>query len=166
MFKHTEIRPWLFFVFCLILLLSLLTPTPAAALPAGFQEYLVMGDEYQIHRMFNALRTSGSFTTEMSSIVTLIATSNGQQIYYDHWEDGYEVNIFTPVQTSPDTERRILEPDARHAESTAKQDNDELTFDVNQSIWMAVIRKQHGHHPTPRQCCRSDRSRRSCRTTG
>ncbi|HDQ72784.1 MAG TPA: DUF11 domain-containing protein, partial [Chloroflexi bacterium] len=81
-----------------VVFFSFMIPTPVNALPAGFQEYLVMGDEYQIYRMFNDLRSSGSFNTEMVSIVTIVATSNGQQIYYDHWEDGYEEDIFNPTQ--------------------------------------------------------------------
>ncbi|MCP4542268.1 MAG: DUF11 domain-containing protein, partial [Chloroflexi bacterium] len=59
-----------------------------------------MGDEYQIYRMFLALPGGSSAWNIMCSVVTIVATSNGQQVYYDHWEDGYETNIFTPVQTT------------------------------------------------------------------
>jgi len=86
----------------ILFLLPFLQATPAQALPAGFQEYLVIGDEYQIYRMFRQLPTGDtSFTDyEMRSIVTLVATSGGQKIYYDQWEDGYETDIFNPTSAT------------------------------------------------------------------
>jgi hypothetical protein len=95
-------RCWFLCIIASAVVFSLFTPSSASALPAGFQEYLVMGDEYQIYRMFRNLDGGAATFTdyEMRSIVTVVATSNGQRIYYDHWEDGYEPIIFTPVQTT------------------------------------------------------------------
>lgn len=36
----------------------------------------------------------------MASVITVVATTDNQVIYYDHWEDGYEPDIHNPVQPS------------------------------------------------------------------
>lgn len=71
--------------------------------PAGIQEYFVLGRASQVHDFFQAVSTAeggGALQPAMISIITLTATTNGQTIYYDHWEDGYEADIFHPLQAS------------------------------------------------------------------
>jgi uncharacterized repeat protein (TIGR01451 family) len=74
-------------------------PIPVYALPAGLQEYLVFGHEKQIFDIFEAREGDLSVAGQkrMASVVTFTATANGQVVYYDHWEDGYEANILSPV---------------------------------------------------------------------
>jgi len=36
----------------------------------------------------------------MASVITVVATTSDQVVYYDHWEDGYEPDIMNPVQES------------------------------------------------------------------
>ncbi|MFQ5575489.1 MAG: hypothetical protein ACE5G8_00725, partial [Anaerolineae bacterium] len=76
---------------------------PVFALPPGLQEYLVLGNEYHIYRM---LRSVGAYIPPldgnqryMASIVDITVTADDQVVYYDHWEDGYEADIFNPTQT-------------------------------------------------------------------
>ncbi|MEM7345644.1 MAG: hypothetical protein AAF485_15485, partial [Chloroflexota bacterium] len=99
---RNTLLPWIgLFLIHALILLPFIQAKPAQALPSGFQEYLVLGDEYQIYRMFKALPDSGVFTDfEMRSIVSLVATADSQQIFYDHWEDGYEPDIFNPIQST------------------------------------------------------------------
>jgi uncharacterized repeat protein (TIGR01451 family)/uncharacterized repeat protein (TIGR02543 family) len=103
---ETKAKLWALPVAVLILLLPLLAPTPAAALPAGFQEYYVLGSEEQIYNMFDVIDTDeigspGAISSnQMRSIVTVVATADNQVFYYDHWEDGYEADILNPTQDS------------------------------------------------------------------
>jgi uncharacterized repeat protein (TIGR01451 family) len=69
------------------------------ALPAGFQEYYILGNETQVLQMMSDI-SPDPVGSSMASIITIVATSDGQIVYYDHWEDGYEPNILSPVQAS------------------------------------------------------------------
>jgi hypothetical protein len=69
------------------------------ALPAGFQEYYILGNETQVLQMMADI-SPDPVGSSMASVITIVATSDGQIVYYDHWEDGYEPNILSPVQTS------------------------------------------------------------------
>jgi len=76
---------------------------PVYALPAGFQEYYILGNETQVFRMFQTIQANegGSIGNPyMASVVTIVATADHQVVYYDHWEDGYEPDILNPVQAS------------------------------------------------------------------
>ncbi len=108
MFKHTLYtrnsgRIWLFLSVSLTMLFSLLIPTPARAdLPPGIQEYYVLGFEYHHFRMIQNVESLENVTAEnqyMASIVDVTATADNQIIFYDHWEDSYEVDIFNPSTT-------------------------------------------------------------------
>ncbi|MBN1888086.1 MAG: DUF11 domain-containing protein, partial [Thermoflexales bacterium] len=95
------------FIFLLIgLALSLLaSPSPVAAyIPTGYQEYYVNGYEEHLWRMYMAINdnhTDPALTPgNICSTVSLVATANYQVIYYDHWEDGYESDLFNPVQAT------------------------------------------------------------------
>ena len=65
----------------------------AEEIPAGFQEYVVLGRDSQVFDFLKAVANgerSPLSQTAMESVVTLTASLNGQKIYYDHWEDGYD----------------------------------------------------------------------------
>ncbi|MFQ6099984.1 MAG: hypothetical protein ACE5OS_01955 [Anaerolineae bacterium] len=107
MFKHKQCtyllgpgRRFAFpFVYIAILLLFLL-PASANAQPTGYQEYYVLGYEEHIWRAFDIIYDGGSVPGQICSTVSLVATADYQVVYYDHWEDGYEADLFNPVQSS------------------------------------------------------------------
>ena len=67
---------------------------------AVVQEYYIPMPEAQLRDDYLALAsTTSSTATSVASIVVLVA---GTRIIYDHWEDGYEVDLNNP--TSPKTE--------------------------------------------------------------
>lgn len=82
--------------------LALTVTLPASAVAPGLQEYYVLGYEEHIYRMYVA---AGGITANdpdqryMASIVDVTVTADGQIVYYDHWEDGYETDILVPQQT-------------------------------------------------------------------
>ncbi|HET90442.1 MAG TPA: DUF11 domain-containing protein, partial [Chloroflexi bacterium] len=104
--RKTVGRGLLLFIAGLIALFNILfnTPSTVQALPTGFQAYYILGNEEQIYNMFVHIDTyeyGGIISSnQMRSVVTLVATADNQIIYYDHWEDGYEADIFNPVQST------------------------------------------------------------------
>ncbi len=99
----------------LLLLLPLIAAPPAHAdpPPPGIQEYYVLGYEPHIYRMYvhgggSDYLASTSAQEYMASIVDVTVTADDQIIFYDHWEDGYEVNIFEPSKTDPITGTLVL----------------------------------------------------------
>ena len=75
----------------------------AQTLPAGYQEYVVLGRDGQVLEFLDHVVSSegGNLNRNaMESVVTLTATLDGQKITYDHWEDGYELDITQPVQAT------------------------------------------------------------------
>ena len=73
---------------------------PAGAVPAGFQEYLILGNETQVLEMFRVIQGNPGLAGRMASVITVVATTDYQVVYYDHWEDGYEPDLLNPVQAS------------------------------------------------------------------
>jgi len=84
------------------ILVLLLMATPAAAQPTGYQEYYVLGYEEQVWRTFLGIYDGPDqrIPGRICSTVSLVATADYQVIYYDHWEDGYEVDLLHPVQST------------------------------------------------------------------
>ncbi|MCP4660269.1 MAG: hypothetical protein GY856_33125, partial [bacterium] len=81
----------------------------AATVPTGFQAYHIIGHEQHVWDMMFNLATgegaasfdnSPTFINGMSSVVTATASADGQIMYYDHWEDGFEADIQSPVQAT------------------------------------------------------------------
>ncbi|BCU77641.1 SdrD B-like domain-containing protein [Luteolibacter sp. LG18] len=62
------------------------------------QEYYVPMPEAQIRQTFLALASNTG--TTMDSTVSMVAAVSGTKIVYDHWEDGYEVNLDSPTQST------------------------------------------------------------------
>lgn len=89
------------------LALSLLgSPRSADAQGAGFQEYYVIGRESHVYNMMERVATAqgGALGTNSThSVVSMVAASNGQRIFYDQWEDGLDtgLNSSTPGFPNP-----------------------------------------------------------------
>lgn len=62
------------------------------------QEYYVPMPEAQIRQTFLALASNTG--TTMDTTVSMVAAVSGTKIVYDHWEDGYEVSLDNPVQST------------------------------------------------------------------
>ena len=72
-------------------------------MPTGFQEYFVLGYEQHTWDMMNKVvagEGGGPLGAGMNSVVTATASADNQIVYYDQWEDGFEADIFNPVQPS------------------------------------------------------------------
>jgi len=62
------------------------------------QEYYVPMPEAQIRTSFLTLAPSTG--TTMDSVISIVVAVSGTKVVYDHWEDGYEIDINVPVQAS------------------------------------------------------------------
>ncbi len=67
------------------------------AMAQAYQYYVPL-PEQQIHNAFTVLY-SGTGTT-YTTVISIVPTSSNTLIYYDEWEDGYEANIGSPVQST------------------------------------------------------------------
>ncbi|MEM7248232.1 MAG: DUF11 domain-containing protein, partial [Acidobacteriota bacterium] len=83
----------------LLLAFTLLDSSAARAqtVPTGYQEYHVVGHEQHVLD-FMETATGADFPDGTDSIVSMTASADGQVVRYDHWEDGFEVDILNPVQ--------------------------------------------------------------------
>ncbi|MEM6453611.1 MAG: C25 family cysteine peptidase [Acidobacteriota bacterium] len=84
------------------------------AVPSGFQEYFVVGHEDHVWQMMRATAQDEGFedfltgapgvgdlfVRGMNSVVSIVASADGQVIYFDHWEDGFEPDLLNPGQAS------------------------------------------------------------------
>ena len=61
------------------------------------QEFYLPMPEAQINQANNAIISGTS--TSINSIFSIVVTGTGTVIYYDQWEDGYEVNLASPTQS-------------------------------------------------------------------
>lgn len=96
--KLTQITPLI-----LLLAICVQTPVQAQTVPTGFQEYFVLGYEQHLWDMLTRVQTGEggpAFADGMNSVVSATASADGQVVYYDHWEDGLEADIFNPVQAT------------------------------------------------------------------
>ena len=102
----TRLRPSIRPDRLLILLAALglsAAPAHAQSVPTGRQQYFVLGHEQHVYNLMarvaagEGLAISGN---RMNSVVSLVASADGQIIYYDQWEDGFEADPFAPVQAS------------------------------------------------------------------
>lgn len=62
------------------------------------QEYYVPMPEAQIRQAFQLLAPETGAT--METVVSMVVGTSGTKVVYDHWEDGYEVNINAPAQAT------------------------------------------------------------------
>src|SRR5579862_9058244 len=80
-----------------LLCASALAPRSSAA--SVVETYYVAIPEDQLRNAFVALQGS-SIGTTITSITSIVVTGNNTVVYYDQWEDGYEVDIANPTQSS------------------------------------------------------------------
>ncbi len=82
-------------------LLGAAPPAYAATPPVQF--FYVPFPEDQLLPALAAIdagNSSADPVSPMTTYVSMTAIANGTIVYYDHWEDGYEPDIASPVQTS------------------------------------------------------------------
>ncbi|MBW7866243.1 MAG: DUF11 domain-containing protein, partial [Candidatus Hydrogenedentes bacterium] len=70
---------------------------PAQAVFMVHDFYLPM-PEAQVRASLYTLSTATN--TTIDSVTSIVVTGSGTVIHYDHWEDGYEVNINAPIQST------------------------------------------------------------------
>jgi uncharacterized repeat protein (TIGR01451 family) len=80
-------------------------PVSAQQVPTGYQEYYVLGHEQHVWLLLNRVVTgegAGTYTAAngMNSVVSAVASADGQRLYYDHWEDGLEADLLNPAQAT------------------------------------------------------------------
>jgi len=86
-------------ILALALLLSAAFSTATyAANPPPVQTYFVPLPEAQLRAML--LRLSSAPGSTIHGVVSIVVTSDNALVYYDHWEDGYELDIANPTQAS------------------------------------------------------------------
>ena len=70
--------------------------------PTGRQEYFVLGHDQHVWNMMQRVNVGvgGFFVLQngMNSVVSAVASADGQVVVYDHWEDGFEADAWAPVQ--------------------------------------------------------------------
>ena len=66
--------------------------------PAPIQTYFVPLPELQLQNSLKAVDADNQIGDVMRSIISIAATGDNTIIYYDHWEDGYELDLANPVQ--------------------------------------------------------------------
>lgn len=74
-----------------------LQTTAANSIPT--QTYFVPLPEEDMDGLFERLQDRATFT-EMNSLTSVAVAAAGTILWYDHWEDGYEVDVTNPLQTS------------------------------------------------------------------
>jgi len=76
----------------------LLAGAGAARAHSLVQEYFVPMPEAQIRSSFLTLAPATG--TTMDSVISMVVGSANSVVVYDHWEDGYEVDLGNPTQSS------------------------------------------------------------------
>ena len=90
-------RPTLLFTFHFSLFTFFLGNIGFAQTQINFTYYVPL-PEAQIYTSFKTLYASTGAT--MRTVISGAASRNGTIVYYDHWEDGYETNLATPLQST------------------------------------------------------------------
>ena len=70
----------------------------AANAAALVQEFYLPMPEAQIYQALSTIE--GGIGSAQSSTYSIIVTGNGTVIYYDQWEDGYEIDLSHPTQST------------------------------------------------------------------
>ncbi len=82
----------------LLILVSVRAIGAVSASPV--QTYFVPLPEQQTRTSLASIDNQGRVGTVMDSVISIVATGNGTVVYYDHWEDGYELDIANPTQST------------------------------------------------------------------
>ena len=78
-----------------LLLLLACSTFSYGAVPAGYSEYYIPGDEANMRLIFNTLDGAGT-NYGMHSVISVTAWSANTKIYYDHWENCKGVALGSP----------------------------------------------------------------------
>lgn len=72
------------------------------ALNSAYLTYYIPLPEENIHSSLKKFTDakSKSISSSIRSIISMVSTEDGTLLYYDHWEDGYETDIFNPTQST------------------------------------------------------------------
>ena len=76
--------------------------------PTGFQEYYVLGRESHIYNLMNRVASNEGTAlanNATNSVVSAVASANGEKIYYDHWEDGLDTGLNSTFPTFPNPQQ-------------------------------------------------------------
>ena len=109
------------------------------AIPTGVQVYQVIGSEQHVWDMLDDVAQGEGGTTfglGMESIVSVTASTDGQVVRYDHWEDGFEADISTPVQATTFVlgDGDPLNGDARNWSNDPRLQGDEILRGTSLSL--------------------------------
>jgi len=82
----------------LLIVPSLAVPRAAfASAPSGYSEYYIPGGELQLREIFRDLDNDPSLAASaMHCVIGVTASADNTTIYYDHWEDGYDLDLNDP----------------------------------------------------------------------
>ncbi|MEO1258229.1 MAG: DNRLRE domain-containing protein [Bacteroidota bacterium] len=74
--------------------------TVLQAVSSAYEYYYIPIPETNIRSSFKGFTdyVGYSISNDMRTIISLVNTEDGNLIYYDHWEDGYEADILNPTQ--------------------------------------------------------------------
>ena len=104
------------------LLLLLVCATYAhAAVPAGYSEYYIPGDEEQLALIWGDIGQTGGIAVTGANatrhtIISVVAWSDNTTVYYDHWENGYNFDPNDP--TSADETYTLNKGESKIFDST------------------------------------------------
>ena len=82
----------------LVALLWFLAMTGTARSATLVHEFYLPMPEAQLRQSLVTLETN--ISTTLDSVFSVVVTGPGTRVYYDHWEDGYEVNLASPAQAT------------------------------------------------------------------
>ncbi|MFQ5667656.1 MAG: hypothetical protein ACE5I7_14685 [Candidatus Binatia bacterium] len=81
-------------------------PTPAlAGVPAGISEYYVPGATQQLWDIFKNLDDAPTLDPSqgMHNVTSITGATDNTTVYYDHWENGYNLDPNNPAATADET---------------------------------------------------------------
>src|SRR5947207_1012510 len=81
-----------------LLIFSVLSPAWSSRAASIVHDFYLPMPESQVRQTFIALE-SGVGTT-LDTVYSVVVTGNGTVVYYDQWEDGYEIDLNHPTQPS------------------------------------------------------------------
>ncbi len=85
----------------LFIITTIYSTTVHAGTGAGYSEYYVPGSEQQIYDTLHDIRpTNVTDNTQMHAVISVVAIADNTIIYYDHWENGYGMDISDPASTA------------------------------------------------------------------
>ena len=72
------------------------------AVTSAYEYYYIPIPETNIHTSFGQFTDyfNNPISNSVRTIISMVTTEDGNLIYYDHWEDGYEADILNPTQST------------------------------------------------------------------